>query len=119
MLTPVTNFYHKISVSLPHTPIEWAWVSIGLGGQAVFGFRFFFQWMHSEKHKESRIPISFWWMSLVGTVMSAAYFMYREQWVALLGNGPQIIPYARNLVLIYRKQREDRERAAFPVIQHA
>jgi lipid-A-disaccharide synthase-like uncharacterized protein len=86
---------------------QWCWVTVGLAGQAVFGLRFFYQWLHSEKHGESRIPVSFWWLSVAGTIMSAAYFVYRQQWIALLGNGPQLVPYVRNLMLIYKKQRED------------
>ena len=111
-------WFHISDAGLPHGFLEWSWLAIGLAGQAVFGFRFFFQWLHSEKHGESKIPISFWWMSVIGTLLSAAYFMHKSQFVALLGNGPQLIPYIRNLVLVYRKKRTDAEVAAaagFPV----
>jgi len=107
-------WFHISDADLPHSGVEWAWIAVGLGGQAVFGFRFFFQWMHSERQGESKIPVSFWWMSVVGTIMSAAYFLYRHQFVALLGNGPQLIPYTRNLMLIYRKKRQDREKRPTP-----
>ena len=56
-------------------------------------------------------------MSIVGTLMSAAYFLHKHQWVALLGNGPQLIPYTRNLILIYRKKREDAANAANPAFR--
>ena len=95
----------------PHGFIEWTWLIVGLSGQAVFGFRFFLQWLHSERHGESKIPISFWWLSVVGVLLSASYFIYKHQFVALLGNGPQLIPYARNLMLIYGKRRRDLEAA--------
>jgi lipid-A-disaccharide synthase-like uncharacterized protein len=105
-------FFSIPDSEMPHSLLQWTWLAVGLSGQAVFGFRFFLQWMHSERHGESRIPLSFWWMSVVGTLMSAAYFMYKHQYVALLGNGPQLIPYIRNLVLVYRKQRTDAEAIA-------
>jgi lipid-A-disaccharide synthase-like uncharacterized protein len=89
---------------MPNSIGEWLWLIVGVSGSGIFGIRFFIQWMHSEKHKESRIPISFWWLSVAGTLMAASYFIHKQQWVALLGNGPQLIPYTRNLVLIYRKK---------------
>ena len=102
---------------LPASPMEWAWLVMGVGGTLIFGCRFFFQWIHSERHQESKIPVSFWWLSVVATIMTAGYFTHKRQWVALLGNGPQLIPYTRNLILIYRKQRRDREAALFPVVE--
>jgi lipid-A-disaccharide synthase-like uncharacterized protein len=99
--------FHVNDADMPHSALEWIWLTVGLSGSAIFGFRFFLQWMHSEKHKESRIPVSFWWLSVFGTLMAASYFIHKQQWVALLGNGPQLVPYARNLVLIYRKKNAD------------
>lgn len=99
--------FHFKDGTLPVGALEWAWLVVGLGGSGIFGIRFFLQWMHSEKHGESRIPVSFWWLSVVGTLMAASYFIHKAQYVALLGNGPQLIPYLRNLVLIYRKKNSD------------
>jgi lipid-A-disaccharide synthase-like uncharacterized protein len=96
--------FHINDADMPQSALDWALLGVGIGGQAIFGGRFFIQWMHSEKHKESRIPNSFWWMSIIGVLMTATYFLHRRQWVALLGNGPQLIPYTRNLILIYRKK---------------
>ena len=102
--------------TLPNSPLEWAWLVVGLGGSAIFGFRFFLQWLHSERHKESRIPVSFWWLSVLGTLMAASYFIHKQQWVALLGNGPQLVPYTRNLVLIYRKKKTTPEAVSPPLM---
>src|ERR1700733_3169492 len=99
--------FHLKDGTLPNSAFEWIWLVVGLSGSGIFGIRFFIQWMHSEKHKESRIPVSFWWLSVAGTLMAASYFIHKEQWVALLGNGPQLVPYTRNLVLIYRKKKKD------------
>jgi lipid-A-disaccharide synthase-like uncharacterized protein len=96
--------FHVKDADMPNSIVEWIWLVIGVSGSGIFGIRFFIQWMHSEKHKESRIPVSFWWLSVAGTLMAASYFIHKQQWVALLGNGPQLVPYTRNLVLIYRKK---------------
>jgi lipid-A-disaccharide synthase-like uncharacterized protein len=109
MLADTFLGFHVKDGSLPDSTFEWIWLVVGLSGSGIFGIRFFLQWMHSEKHGESRIPVSFWWLSVAGTLMAASYFIHKEQWVALLGNGPQLVPYTRNLVLIYRKKRTDAE----------
>ncbi|MGA2231833.1 MAG: lipid-A-disaccharide synthase N-terminal domain-containing protein [Tepidisphaeraceae bacterium] len=96
--------FHVKDADMPHSVLDWILLSVGIAGQAVFGGRFFLQWIHSERHGESKIPTSFWWLSVIGVLMTASYFSYKEEWVALLGNGPQLIPYTRNLILIYKKK---------------
>lgn len=96
----------------PTAPWEWAWFAFGMVGNLIFGGRFFLQWIHSERLKESRIPLSFWWLSVIGTVILFIYFCHMRQWVALLGNGPQLIPYIRNLMLIHQKRAEHAKLAA-------
>ena len=49
------------------------WLIIGLIGQVMFSMRFILQWIASERHKKSVIPISFW------------YLGFREQWNRKLG----------------------------------
>lgn len=88
---------------------EWWWFVFGMCGNVIFGSRFFIQWIHSERHGESRIPTIFWWFSVFGTMVLFTYFLHRREWVAICGNGPQLIPYTRNLMLVYRKKRKDRE----------
>src|SRR5947199_661096 len=90
---------------------EWWWFFFGMSGNVIFGSRFFIQWIHSERHGESRIPTIFWWFSVLGTMVLFTYFLHRREWVALWGNGPQLIPYTRNLILVYRKKRRDAEAA--------
>ncbi len=90
------------------TPAEgWAWCIIGLSGNAIFGSRFFIQWIHAEKHQESKVPEIFWWISVLGTFVLLAYFLHIRNIVGMLGNGPNLIPYTRNLMLIYKKRKTD------------
>jgi lipid-A-disaccharide synthase-like uncharacterized protein len=82
------------------------WKCIGFAGIATFGTRFVVQWLYSEKHGESKVPVIFWWQSLIGTVLCLAYFLRQQDSVGIAGYVLNVIPYSRNLVLVYRKRRE-------------
>lgn len=86
-----------------------AWVGIGFVGQIAFMGRQLVQWVTSEKHRQSIVPPAFWWFSLVGGVMLFAYFVWRQDAVAVLGQSTGVVIYARNLRLIYKHQRRQRE----------
>ena len=45
------------------------WASVALVGQAVFGGRFILQWIVSEYKKMSHVPTSFWFISLIGSLI--------------------------------------------------
>ena len=78
------------------------WVSVGFLGQALFTFRMVLQWLASEKHKRSVVPVGFWWGSLLGGLMLLTYFIWRKDIVGILGQSTGVFVYARNLILIYR-----------------
>lgn len=71
----------------------------GLTGQLLLNFRFLYQLYYSEKHKESVLPVGFWWMSLAGSISIIAYGIYRHDPVLLAAQGIAVIPYTRNIVL--------------------
>jgi lipid-A-disaccharide synthase-like uncharacterized protein len=87
-------------------PAELAWVIFGFTGQVVFGMRFFVQWIHSERHGESKVPEAFWWLSIVGSLINLIYFIHRRDPVGMLGYILNLIPYVRNLMLIYKKKAQ-------------
>lgn len=105
--------YRAFNVS---NPIGVAWVILGFAGQIVFGGRWIVQWLVSEKNKASSVPVSFWWMSLAGSVMLFAYFVWRNDVVGVLGQTSGVVIYARNIQLI-RKQARREARAAAAVAQ--
>ena len=92
------------------------WKCIGFAGIGTFGTRFVVQWLYSEKHGESKVPVIFWWQSLVGTFLCLAYFLRQQDSVGVAGYLLNVIPYTRNLVLVYRKRRVERESAAAEVV---
>jgi lipid-A-disaccharide synthase-like uncharacterized protein len=84
------------------TPWGILWVGIGLLGQVLFTFRMVLQWLVSEKHKRSVVPVGFWWGSLFGGLMLFVYFTWRKDIVGILGQSTGVFVYARNLILIHR-----------------
>jgi lipid-A-disaccharide synthase-like uncharacterized protein len=87
---------------------EMIWIAIGFLGQGLFFGRWVIQWIASERKAESRVPVAFWYMSLVGGLITLAYAIYRRDPVFIAGQGVGAVVYIRNLMLIHRQgpQRE-------------
>jgi lipid-A-disaccharide synthase-like uncharacterized protein len=80
------------------------WLYLGFAGQLLFGLRFVVQWVASERKGESIIPIYFWYLSLIGSMILLSYAIFRRDPVFILGQCTGFIVYTRNLMLIYRKR---------------
>lgn len=93
------------------------WKIIGFAGLAMFQARWVVQWLHSEKHKESKIPVAFWWLSLGGALLELAYFLRQQDSVGIAGYCISAVPYTRNLMLVYGKRRRDRREAAAEAVE--
>jgi lipid-A-disaccharide synthase-like uncharacterized protein len=83
------------------------WVLFGFAAQFVFFLRFAVQWWVSEKKKESVIPVSFWYLSLIGTFMILIYSLKRADIVFIAASCLNSLIYIRNLILIYRKKKDN------------
>jgi len=88
---------------------EKIWLVIGFLGQALFTMRFVVQWIMSEKVRRSIIPVAFWYFSVGGGCVLLAYAIYREDPVFIAGQAGGLIVYGRNLYLIFREKREERD----------
>ncbi len=84
---------------------EMIWLGIGFFGQGLFFSRWLLQWFVSEKRAESQIPVSFWYMSLAGSVIVLAYAIHRLDPVFMAGQSVGTLVYVRNLILIHRSQK--------------
>ena len=82
--------------------VETIWLMIGFLGQGTFFMRWVVQWIASEKHAESRVPTAFWYMSLIGGLITLAYAIYRKDPVFIAGQSIGSLVYLRNLMLIHR-----------------
>ncbi len=89
---------------------EKAWLALGISGQLVFTARFVVQWIASERQKRSVIPLPFWYLSLVGSLMVLSYAIYTGDPVFILGFSFNSVVYIRNLRLIYRQKAEVAEK---------
>lgn len=78
------------------------WVLLGFGGQAVFMGRFVVQWLASERDRRSVIPVSFWYLSILGALVLLVYALHRRDPVFVAGQGLGVAIYLRNLQLIRR-----------------
>lgn len=82
-----------------------AWVALGLVAQAVFFMRFLVQWLASERARQSVIPVAFWYLSLVGSLLLLAYSIHVRDPVFILGQSTGSVIYIRNIVLIRRRRQ--------------
>ena len=85
-------------------PIDKLWMAVGFIGQAVFSARFIVQWIVSERRKRSVIPVSFWFLSIAGSVVLLTYAIHRRDPVFIMGQAGGMLVYSRNLWMILRGQ---------------
>lgn len=83
---------------------ETVWLIVGFGGQGLFFARWIVQWFRSEREKESTIPLSFWYLSLIGGLITLVYAIYRKDPVFITGQAVGAVVYLRNLMLIHRNK---------------
>ncbi len=81
------------------------WVVFGFGGQFLFFMRFVVQWYVSEKRKRVTVPLSFWYLSIAGSLTIFIYAAHRRDIVFVTAQLLACVIYVRNLMLIYRRRR--------------
>ncbi|PSL03515.1 lipid-A-disaccharide synthase N-terminal domain-containing protein [Cecembia rubra] len=84
---------------LENPEIESMLLTWGTLGQLIFTSRFVVQWIHSEKIKDSVFPTSFWYISIVGSLIIAVYAIFRKDAVLFIGQSFGLVVYFRNLHL--------------------
>tara|TARA_Y100000590_G_C15721985_1_gene1013822 strand:+ start:1678 stop:1971 length:294 start_codon:yes stop_codon:yes gene_type:complete len=97
----MTDFFSSL------TSIEIIFLIIGFLGQGIFASRFVIQWLYSEKKGESAIPLAFWYLSIFGGLGLLTYAIFRKDPVIITGQIFGIFIYTRNLILIYKKKKNE------------
>jgi len=83
----------------------WLWLILGFVGQGLFCARFVVQWLASEKKGRSVVPVSFWYLSIVGSLIVLCYALLRWDAVFILAYAFNSLIYVRNLMLIHRPRQ--------------
>jgi lipid-A-disaccharide synthase-like uncharacterized protein len=84
------------------------WLVIGFAAQGLFTGRFVVQWLYSEKHGKSLIPLAFWYFSIAGGVSLLIYAIHRQDPVFIAGQAGGLLVYVRNLFLIRKERLRDK-----------
>ena len=86
--------------NIPLTLLIW-----GAVGQIIFTLRFVYQWIYSEKRKESSLPLGFWVLSLTGSLMILSYAIIRKDPVLFFGQAFGFVVYLRNIILLLKHKK--------------
>ncbi len=108
LLAGDTYNIHKL---FTNRAISWPLMVWGVIGQCVFTFRFVYQWLYSEKRKQSILPLGFWLISITGSIMVLSYATFRKDPVLFVGQLFGVVVYSRNIVLGLRHRRPPRDPA--------
>ncbi len=79
---------------------------MGFVGQVIFGLRFIVQWVATERHKRSVVPVAFWYLSLLGSAILLSYAIYQMDPVFIAGFSLNMLIYLRNLYFIHSRAAE-------------
>jgi lipid-A-disaccharide synthase-like uncharacterized protein len=104
----VGNQHFSLAAMLSHG-IPSGVLALGAIGQAIFLMRFVYQWLYSERKGESVLPLGFWIVSFVGSILILAYAILRRpvDAVLIVGNVFGTVVYARNIVLMRREEKRE------------
>lgn len=89
-----------------HLNASTLWLVLGLLGQALFGARFFVQWLTSERKGRSVIPTVFWYFSIAGSAVLLSYAIHKADPVFIAGEALSLVIFVRNLQMVRRAARD-------------
>jgi lipid-A-disaccharide synthase-like uncharacterized protein len=106
-----------VIVPLPFVLMLWAWLIapqrfqnifmetnfasvallLGGAGQLLLNFRYVYQWYFSEKAQQSLLPLGFWIISALASLMVVYYGIMNNEPVLLVAQGMGFVVYLRNI----------------------
>ncbi len=92
---------HNMQSILKNEDVPFLLLLWGSAGQIIFTFRFIYQWIYSENRKDSVLPLGFWIISTIGSLMIFAYSIYRVDPVLFVSHSLGFFIYIRNILLHY------------------
>jgi lipid-A-disaccharide synthase-like uncharacterized protein len=106
-----------VTIPLPFVLMLWAWLIapqrfqniftetnfasaallLGGAGQLLLNFRYVYQWYFSEKAQQSLLPLGFWVISALASLMVVYYGIMNTEPVLLVAQGMGFVVYLRNI----------------------
>lgn len=96
------NIYDRAQLFQNEDIAQWLFI-LGICGQVIFTLRFVYQWLYTERKKESTLPLGFWLLSLSGSILILIYAIYRKDPVLFAGHIFGIVMYSRNIYLLKKQ----------------
>jgi len=82
------------------------WKIVGFTGTLMFTSRWFVQLYYTRKYKRVVMPLAFWWLSVCGSVLLLAYFVFgKNDSVGILSNFFPVFVSVYNLVVHLRHRK--------------
>jgi lipid-A-disaccharide synthase-like uncharacterized protein len=100
------DYIEKV-VTTPFIRFDW-WDLVGFFGQFIFFGRFVVQWRASEKKKRTVVPVSFWYLSLLGAFITLLYSIHIGRLVFIAAFSLSSLIYVRNLYIYYNRRAQRR-----------
>jgi lipid-A-disaccharide synthase-like uncharacterized protein len=95
---------HNFSSILKNKNVTLFLLIWGSAGQVIFTSRFLYQWIYSEYHNDSVLPLGFWIISTIGSLMIFVYSIPRLDPVLFASHSLGLFMYSRNILLHYGRK---------------
>jgi lipid-A-disaccharide synthase-like uncharacterized protein len=103
MMNSIYEFLRTaISKEIVGDPI---WATVALIGQFFFAGRFILQWLVSEYKRKSHMPVMFWYMSILGSLILFVYSIHIKNPIFMLSFSLNTLIYIRNLHLLHLESK--------------
>jgi lipid-A-disaccharide synthase-like uncharacterized protein len=107
---------HNFSTILKNKNVSLFLLIWGSAGQVIFNSRFYYQWIYSEYKNDSVLPLGFWIISTVGSLMIFVYSIPRLDPVLFVSHSLGLFMYSRNILLHYGKNSLFSKLGKMPVL---
>lgn len=100
MMSYLYGYHPEIFRSvLDNDNIGSGWLLLGTIGYLLFTIRFLYQWYVSERNGISKLPLGFFVLSVVGSILIICYGIYRSDVILIFGYLGGLMVYARNIII--------------------
>jgi len=89
-----------------HDDLPLGLLLFGMAGLFTFKSRFIYQWIYCFRRKVSTLPLGFWIIAVIGSVMIITYGAIRHDWVLIVGQ-LGIIVAIRNIMIALKYDRKN------------